>query len=86
MLVKMWREENPCALLVGMQLIAATVENSVEVPQKKVKNRTAYHVIPQSTLGIYVAKENKITIIFVPPCSCSVFHNSQDMEATDVHP
>ena len=34
------REENPWALLLGMQTGAATVENSVEVPQK-IKNGTA---------------------------------------------
>ena len=33
-LVKMWRKGNPCALLVGMQIGAATVENSMEFPQK----------------------------------------------------
>ena len=31
----MWRKENPSALLVGMKIGAATVENSVEFPQKK---------------------------------------------------
>ena len=30
----MWRKENACALLVGMESGAATVENSMEVPQK----------------------------------------------------
>ena len=33
-LERMWREGNPSALLVGMQTDAATVENSVEFPQK----------------------------------------------------
>ena len=37
MLVMVWRKENPFALLVGMQTGAATLENSVEVPQK-IKN------------------------------------------------
>ena len=37
MLVRMWRKENPI-LLVRMQAGAATLENSVEVPQK-VENR-----------------------------------------------
>ena len=32
----MWRKGNPCALL-GMQIGAATVENSMEFP-KKIKN------------------------------------------------
>ena len=34
MLVRMWRNGSPLALLVGMQIGAATLENSVEVPQK----------------------------------------------------
>ena len=34
MLVRMWRKENPNALLVGMQTGEATVENSMEFPQK----------------------------------------------------
>ena len=36
----MWRKGSPFALLVGMQIGAATVENSVEIPQK-IKNGTA---------------------------------------------
>ena len=39
MLVRMWRKGNPRALLVGLQIVAATMENSMEVPQK-LKNRT----------------------------------------------
>ena len=39
MLEKMWRKGNPFALLVGMQegmqTGAATVENNMELPQKK---------------------------------------------------
>ena len=35
----MWRKENPCTLLVGMQIGAATIENSIKVSQKN-KNRT----------------------------------------------
>ena len=40
MLERMWRKRNPSALLVGMQTGAATVENSMEFPQKT-KNGTA---------------------------------------------
>ena len=39
MLVRMWRKRNTFALLVGMQIGAATLENSMEVPQRS-KNRT----------------------------------------------
>ena len=34
MLVRMQRKGNPCAPLVGMQISAATVGSSVELPQK----------------------------------------------------
>ena len=37
-LARMWRKGNPLALLVGMQTGAATLENSVEIPQK-IQNR-----------------------------------------------
>ena len=41
MLEKMWTKGNPRALLVGMQTGVATVENSMEFPQKT-KNGTAF--------------------------------------------
>ena len=36
----MWRKGNHCELLVGIQTGAATVESSLELPQK-IKNGTA---------------------------------------------
>ena len=51
MLVRMWRKRISFALLVGMQTGAATLENSVEVPQK-VKTELPYD--PEIVLlGIY---------------------------------
>ena len=47
----MWRKENPSALLVGMQTGAATVENSMEFPQK-IKNGTAFDPA-MPLLGLY---------------------------------
>jgi len=38
-LARMWRKGNPLLLLMGMRTSAATMKNSMEVPQK-VKNRT----------------------------------------------
>ena len=38
MLERVWRKGNPLALLVGMQIDTATIENSMEVPLKT-KNR-----------------------------------------------
>ena len=39
MLVRMWKKGNPCAHLMEMKIGVATMENSVEVPQK-IKNKT----------------------------------------------
>ena len=42
----MWRKGNPFVLLVGMQTGGATVESSMEIPQK-IKNGSAFDpVIP----------------------------------------
>ena len=50
-LARLWRKGNPSTLLVGMQVGAATVENSMELPQK-IKNGAAFDpMIP--LLGIY---------------------------------
>ena len=40
MLTRMWRKGNTCALLVGMQTGAATVESSLELPQKIKEQRS----------------------------------------------
>ena len=40
-LERLWRKGNPSALLVGLQTGAATMENSMEFPQK-IKNGTAF--------------------------------------------
>ena len=52
----MWRKGSPFALLVGMQIGAATVESSMEIPQKLKMDLSFDPVIP--LLGIYL-KEPK---------------------------
>ena len=47
----MWRKGNPSALFLGMQTDAATVENSIEFPQKT-KDGTAFQS-SDPTAGIY---------------------------------
>ena len=38
MLVRVWRKGNPCALLLGMPIVAATVENRMEdLPKVKLE-------------------------------------------------
>ena len=56
MLTRMWRKGNPFALLMGMQTGIATLENSMEVPEK-IKNRTTLH--PAITLVRTYPKDTK---------------------------
>ena len=58
LLARMWRKRNSHALLVGMQIRAATMENSMEIPQK-IKTRTTKWPI-YSTSG-YFSKEHENT-------------------------
>ena len=80
----MWREGSPSALLVGMQIGAATMENTVEFPQK-IKNRTA--LWPRNSSSGYISEETQNTNLkeymhlYV---HCSVIYNSQAMEAAQV--
>ena len=52
----MCRKGNPCALLVGMQIDAATVENSMEFHQK-MKNGTAFW--PSNSTSGNIPKETQ---------------------------
>ena len=59
MLARLWKKRNTCALLVGMQIGAATMENSMEITQK-IKNRTAlWTVIP--LLDIYLKEVKSVS-------------------------
>ena len=52
----MWRKMKPHSLLVRMEIGAATMENSMEIPQK-IKNRTIIWS-SNSTSG-YLSEENE---------------------------
>ena len=43
MLERVWRKGNPLTLLVGMQTNTATMENSVEIPLKKLETELPYN-------------------------------------------
>ena len=51
MLARKWRNENLVTLLVGMKIDAATVENSMEFPQKTKKYN--YHMTQQLHFWVY---------------------------------
>ena len=59
LLARMWRKRNSHALLVGMQIRAATMENSMEIPQK-IKNRTT--IWSRNPTPGYIFKKTKTSI------------------------
>ena len=80
----MWRKGNPCALLVGMQIGAATVESSTELLQK-IKNETALWSSKSTSENLSEetcntnSKEYKLPYVY-----CHVIYNRQDLEAAQV--
>ena len=80
----MWRKGNPRSLLVGMQISAATVENSMEIPQKS-KNGSAFWLSNPTSGNISEGTQNTNLKDHKPPyVHCSVTYNCQDMEAAQV--
>ena len=86
MLVRMQGKRNPFVLLVGMQTGAATLENSMEVPQKG-KNRTTLQPNNCTTRYLYINKyisKGYRCAILKGHMYCNVYsstiNNSQSME------
>ena len=81
MLERVWRKGNPLTLLVGMQTSTATMENSVEIPLKKLQIELPYDpAIP--LLGIYTEETRTERDNVYSNVHCSTVYNSQDMETT----
>ena len=81
-MVRMWRKGNPCSLLVGMQIGAATVESSIEIPQK-IKNGSAFW--PSNPTSGNISKETQNTNLKEHKHSSrSIIYNCQDLEAAQV--
>ena len=83
--VWMWIKSNPYALLVELQIGAATMKNSMEVFQKT-KNRTNYHMTSNSTSdSISKGRENtNLKSYLHPHVHSSITYKSQDIETTQV--
>ena len=75
----MCRKGNPFALLVGVQIGAATVESSMERPQK-IKNGSAfqpsYPISGNVSQGTQNTNSKKHKHLYV---HCSIIYNHQDM-------
>ena len=67
MLERVWRKGNPLTLLVGMQTGAATMENSMQMPQKIKTRDSCDPAIP--LLGVYpdkiIIQKDTCTPIFI---------------------
>ena len=77
---KMQRKGNPLVQLVGMQAGTATLENSMEVPQKT-KNRTTLR--PSNCTTRYLSKGYRCAVLkghMHPNVYNSTINNSQSME------
>jgi hypothetical protein len=55
MLARMWQNRNPYTFLVGMQIITTIMENSIEIPQKKLETELSYNSVIL-LLGVYLKK------------------------------
>ena len=75
-LASLWSKWNPSALLVGMQSGEATVENSMEFPQKT-ENGTAFCPGNSTAGNVTYSKD-----LLHPYVHSSVIYNSQVLEAT----
>ena len=83
-LVRMWRKGNPFALLAGVQTGVATVERSMEFPQK-IKNGPA--LWPSNSTSGSSSKETWNTNLKEhkhPYVLCSIIYNHQHMEAAQL--
>lgn len=73
-------EDREPPTLLRMWISAATVENSMEGPQKL--RLPCDPAIP--FLGTYLRKTKMLTQMSTPLCSCSIIYNKPDMEMTQV--
>ena len=67
----MWRKGSPFALLVGMQIGAATVESSIDLPQKLKMELPFDSTI--LLLGIYLKKPEILKYIHIPIFTAVLF-------------
>ena len=78
----MWRKGNPSALLLGAQIGAVTMENSMEFPQET-KNGTAFSPSdPIAGIIFYESLNSNSKEPMYPNVHSSIIYNSQVLEAT----
>ena len=72
-LARTWKKGNPCALLVGMKIGAATVENSIEIPQRIKYRTTIWLGNPSPGCLSKEIKSGSQRDISAPPCSLQCY-------------
>lgn len=81
MLVKTWRNVNPCTLSVEMKTSIAIIGNNMAIHQEIVSKTAIDVAIPM--LCIYNRKRSHyFKELSILPCLCSIIHNSHSMETT----
>ena len=76
MLERVWRKGNPLTLLVGMSIGTATMENSIEFPQKKKKKKSGHKILP-SHFSAYIQKKTNWKRQMHPSVHCGTVHNTK---------
>jgi hypothetical protein len=76
MLMRMWRNWNSCVLIVGIYSGAVTMENSMEVPQKKITELP--HNLPNLPILLLAIHPNEVKVgtqadICIPTFSAALF-------------
>ena len=84
MLARMWRKGNPSALLVRMQICAATVENSMMLPQK-IKHATALWSQDLTSRNLLKETQNTNSKDYMHRyVHCRIIYNNQDFEVAHI--
>ena len=80
----MWRKGDPFSLLVEMQTGVATVESSMEIPQK-IKNGSTFCSSNPTFGNIPSEIKNTNSKEYMHPyVHCSIIYNHQDVEVAQV--
>ena len=56
-MARMWRKRNPPKLLVGMEIGAATMENSMKFSEKETKNKTTVGLVNSTQTNLEKKKK-----------------------------
>ena len=60
MMARMWRKRNPPKLLVGMEIGAATMENSMKFSEKETKNKTTVGLVNSTQTNLEKKKKKNL--------------------------